>query len=151
MMKSGERGFTLVELIMATAVTGLIVSFLGTSIYQMLTVTEYGNNKLTATHELQNAAHWLSLDGQQAASASADGDLVLTIPENPSVTYSLSGTELSRTAGGSQMVLARNITRADFSIQNRVITISLTSSPGGRDSVSENGTYRVYLRPAGEG
>ena len=150
MMKSDERGLTLVDLIIAVAVVGLIVSFLGTAIYQMLTVTEYGNDKLTAMHELQNAAHWFGLDGQRAVSASVDGDLLLTISESSSITYSLAGTELRRTAGAAQMTLARNITSANFSIENRVITMSLTSAPEGRDSVSENGTYQVYLRPAEE-
>ena len=48
MMKLNERGFTIVELIMATAITGLIAGFLGTSVYQMLTVTEYGNDRQLA-------------------------------------------------------------------------------------------------------
>ena len=147
----GQRGITLVELLIATAVTGLIVSFLGTAIYQITTVTEYGNDRLTAMHELQNAAHWFNLDGQRAMAANANSDLLLTFSDNSSITYSLAGTELHRTVGGAQMTLARNITHADFSIENRVITMSLTSAPEGRDNVSENGTYQVYLRPSEEG
>jgi hypothetical protein len=46
------------------------------------------------------------------------------------------------------MVLARNVVSISFSISNRVITMSLTSSPSGRYAVSENGTYQVNLRPA---
>ncbi len=149
-MKSDERGLTMVELIIAVAVTGIIVSFLGTAIYQILTVTEYGNDRLTAMHELQNAAHWFNLDGQRASTASINGELLLTISESSSITYYLSDTELRRTAGGDQMTLARNITSADFSIENRLITMSLTSSPEGRDNVSANGTYKVYLRPSEE-
>jgi prepilin-type N-terminal cleavage/methylation domain-containing protein len=149
-MKADERGLTMVELMIAVAVTGIIVSFLGTAIYQILTVTEYGNNRLTAMHELQNAAHWFNLDGQRASTASANGELQLTISESSSITYYLSDTELRRMAGGDYMTLARNITSADFSIENRLITMSLTSSPEGRDNVSANGTYKVYLRPAEE-
>ncbi len=151
MINSDERGFTLVELIIAAAITGLIASFLGTSIYQMLTVTEYGNGRLTALHELQNAAHWFRLDGQRAVSASTGSGMVLTIPESSPVTYSLVGTELYRSVGGAQMTLARNITGASFSITNRVLTMSLTSSPEGREGVTENGTYQVYLRPSAGG
>ena len=150
MIKSHERGLTMIELIMATAITGLIVSFLGTSIYQMFTITEYGNDRLTAMHELQNASHWFNLDGQKAVTASANSELSLTISANSSITYSLSGTNLLRTAGSSQMTLARNITSANFSIENRIITMSLASSPEGRDGVSESGTYQVYLRPSEE-
>ena len=138
----------MVELLVAIAVTGVIVVFLGTAIYQIITVSEYGNDRLTAMHELQNSAHWFNLDGQKAVTASVNGELLLTISETSSITYSLVGKELHRTADGSQMTLARNITSADFSIDNRVITMSLTSSPEGRDNVSENGSYKVYLRPA---
>jgi len=147
----GQKGMTMVELLVAIAVTGIIVVFLGTAIYQIITVSEYGNDRLTAMHELQNSAHWFKLDGQKAVTASVNGELLLTLSETTSITYSLSGTELRRTSGGSQMTLAQNITIADFSIDNRVITMSLTSSPEGRDNVSENGTYKVFLRPSGGG
>ena len=143
----GQRGLSLVELVVAVAVTGIIVVFLGTAIYQMITITGYGNSRLTALHELQNAAHWFTRDGQRAVSADASGGLLLTISESLSITYSLAGTELRRDPGGNPMVLARNISSAAFSVDSRTVTMSLTSSPGGRDAVSENATYRVFLRP----
>lgn len=145
-----QLGFSLVELLAALAITGLVVSGLGTAIYQMLSVTQYGNARLTASHELQNAAHWFSFDGQRASSASGGSLLTLTLSDNSFITYSLTGTELQRAAAGSSMTLARNITSVDFAVDNRFITMNLTSSPEGRWSVTENGTYRVYLRPAGE-
>ena len=145
---NGQKGMTMVELIVAIAVTGVIIAFLGTAIFQIITVSEYGNGRLTAMHELQNSAHWFNLDGQKAVSAGADGGLLLTLPESATITYSLVGTELRRTSGGSYLTLARNITRADFSVANRLVTMSLTSAPEGRYDVSENGTYRVYLRPS---
>lgn len=146
-----QKGMTMVELVVATAVTGIIVAFLGTAIYQIITVTGYGNNRLIAAHELENAAYWFNLDGQQAIAASGGSGLSLTLSDNSTVTYSLTGTELRRTTGGVNMILARNIASLNFSINNRVIAMSLTSSPEGRDNVSENGTYQVYLRPTGGG
>jgi prepilin-type N-terminal cleavage/methylation domain-containing protein len=144
-----QEGMTMVELITAIAVTGIIVVFLGTAIYQILTVSGYGNDKLTALHELQNAAYWFNTDGQEAKTATGGSQLVLTLTDNSTVTYSLVGTELRRTAGGPQITLARNISSANFSFNNRVATMNLTSTPVGRDNVSENGTYMVYLRPVG--
>lgn len=150
MIKGKEKGFTLVDLVIATAITGLIVSFLGTSIYQMLTVTDYGNGKLTATHELQNAAYWFQIDGQEAKAATGGGNLILTLSDNSTVTYALDDTALERSVSGGEMVLAKNITNVEFTVNSRVITMSLTSSPESRDNISENGVYQVFLRPSEE-
>jgi prepilin-type N-terminal cleavage/methylation domain-containing protein len=144
----GQKGFTLVELVVTTAVTGVIVSFLGFAVYQILNVTGFGNSRLTAAHELENAAYWFNHDGQEAASAAGGGSLALTLSDNSSVSYSLSGAELRRSAGGASMTLARNISSLTFFVSGRVVIMSLTST---LDSASENGTYQVYLRPSGAG
>ena len=149
-MTKGQKGVALPELLITVAITGLIVSFLGTAIYQIITVTEYGNDRMTAMHELQNAAHWVNLDGQMARTASGGNELALTLPDDSSVTYSVVGTELRRTAGESQMTLARNISSANFTVENRIITMTVTSAPEGRPNVSEQGTYKVCLRPVVE-
>ena len=144
-----QAGMTMVELITAIAVTGIIVVFLGTAIYQILTVSGYGNDKLTALHELQNAAYWFNADGQEAKTATGGSQMVFTLTDNSTVAYSLVGTELRRTAGGPQLILARNISSASFAINSRVATMNLISAPVGTNNVSENGTYMVYLRPVG--
>lgn len=144
-----EQGFALVELLIATAITGLMVSVLGVVIYQIITVTEYGNDKMTALHELRNVAHLVSIDGQRASTASGGEGLVLTLPDGSSITYTLEGSELHRTAGGSQMTLARNISDLSFSVESRLITMTMTSSPEGSQNVSQQGTYKIYLRPTG--
>ena len=146
----GERGFTLVEILIATAIMGLIISVLGTDIYHGVTIPEYGSDRMIAMHELQNAAHWVSLDGQMARTASGGNELVMTLPDDSLITYTVVGTKLRRTASDSQMTLARNITSANFSVENRIITMTITSDLGGRWDVSENGTYKVCLRPLEE-
>lgn len=149
-MKS-QKGFTLLELLIGVAISGLIVSFLGTAMYQIITVTDYGGDKMIAMHELQNVAYWANLDGQRASSVNGGDELLLTLPDDSSITYVVEGTELHRTAGGSQMTLARNISGVSFSIEGRLITMTVTSSPEGRWDVSDNATYKICLRPTQEG
>ena len=149
-MIKDQKGFTLPELLITVAITGLIASFLGTAIYQIITVTEYGNDKAIATHELQNAAHWVSRDGQMASTASGGNRLTLTLPDGSSITYTKVANELRRTAEGSRLAIAQNISSVSFSVVNRLITMTITSSPPGRTNVNEQGTYKVCLRPGAE-
>ena len=162
MMKS-QKGVTLTELLITVAITGLIVTFLGTAVYQIITVTEYGNDRMIAVHELQNAAHWVSHDGQMASTANVSNGLVLTLPDDSLITYTVNDTELRRTASGSQMTLAQNISAVEFLVEERqetiiadsffeertqrIITMTVTSSPEGRPNVSEQRTYKICLRP----
>ena len=148
---NGQKGMTMVELMMAVATTGIIVVFLGTAIYQTLTVSGYGTDRLTAAHELENVAHWLNIDGQGAQAAAGGPALELTMADNASITYTLDGTEMLRTAAGYEIILARNIADASFTVDGRLVTMSLTAEPPGRYGVSENGTYSVYLRPSESG
>jgi len=149
-MMKGEQGFTLVELVVVTAITGFIVSVLGVAIHHVVTIPEQGNDRITAMHELQNVAHWVSLDGQMAQSATGGNELVLTMPDSSTIGYTVVGTDLYRATSSSNRTLAQNITSANFSVQNRIITMDITSSPEGRWSVSENGTYKICLRPSEE-
>jgi prepilin-type N-terminal cleavage/methylation domain-containing protein len=149
-MMKGERGLTLVELIMAIAITGLTFGVLGAVWHHVVTIPEYGNDRVTALSELQNVAHRVNLDGQMAQSATGGSELVLTLPDDSSITYTLVGTDLIRTTGTSSRTLAQNISSVNFSVstQDRYITMNIISSPSGRWEVSENRTYLTCLRPS---
>jgi prepilin-type N-terminal cleavage/methylation domain-containing protein len=146
-LTKGERGFTLVELMVSIAITGMIFGVLGEAIHQVLTIPEYGNDRITAMHEVQNVVHWVNLDGQKAQTATGGNRLVLTFPDASSANYTLVGTNLIRTTSTTNRTLAQNIASANFSIQNRYLTVSLSSSPTGRWNVSDNETYTICLRP----
>ena len=145
-----ERGFSLIELLVATAVAGVVLNAIGAAVHQLVTATESGSDTVTAVHELETVAHWVSIDGQRAVTATGGSGLVLTLPDSSSVSYSLEGSELHRTADGSRMTLAQHISDISFSVENRTITMTITASPPGRQEVSKQGTYKVYLRPTGE-
>jgi len=145
--QTNQKGMTMVELMMTIAITGIIVTFLGTAVYQIINVSGYGNDRLSAQHELQNAASWFNADIQQSVAATGGTQLVLTLSNNTTVTYSLAGNILQRSASGASKALALNISSAAFSITNRLASMTLYCRPSWRESTSENGTYMAYLRP----
>lgn len=146
-MKRGERGFTLVELVVSLAVAGVVFGGIGMGFYHLVTVPDYGNQKLTALHELENAGHWFTRDGQMAESAiPTGGKVILGYPHESTVIYRLLGSNLVRDAAEDSITLARNIEKVIFTVDGRVVTMQITAAPAGRWDVSENETYQVCLR-----
>jgi prepilin-type N-terminal cleavage/methylation domain-containing protein len=142
-----QQGFSLIELIITISIMGIMAGILGPVFNQVLDVPEYGNERITAHHELLNVAHRVNIDGQMAKSATGGASLALTMPDDSTITYTLNSTNLTRSAGGINTVLARNITDVSFSVSGRYVTMDITSSPEGRWDVNENETYQICLRP----
>ena len=143
----GERGHTLVELLIALAITGVMTTAVGMVVQQTVTLPGRGDAQVNALHAIQNAAHWVSLDGQTARSASGGSGLTLTLPDDSSISYTLYGDELRRICGSSNRTIARSISSANFTVEGRLITMNITAAPDGRWDISENGTYRINMRP----
>lgn len=141
-----ENGYTLVELLVTIAITGIIFVVVGTVMFQLSTVSGYGNDKLTVSHDLQNAAYWFNLDGQMALSAAGSSSLTWTLPGSQTITYALSGTNLQRNNGTSTLTLSQNISALSFSVQGRLVSMNITSSISERTAVSEQNVYNVYIR-----
>jgi prepilin-type N-terminal cleavage/methylation domain-containing protein len=146
-VKKRESGYTLVELLVTLAITGLVFVIAGTAIYQLSRVSGYGNNRLTAVHEMQNTAHWFSRDGQEALTAGGGKSLILTLPDSRVIAYSLSGTTLQRKSGTELITLAQDISALSFTVQNRLVTMNITTAISGRLGDNVEGTYKVQLRP----
>ncbi len=144
-----ERGYTLVEAMIALAITGFIVTIIGLVVQQMVTIPERGNDQLDAIHPMQNAAHWLTLDGQMASSAVGGSSLTLTFPNTLVVHYLRSGTDLIRSSATANQTIATNVASANFTVLNRVIYMTIVTVPDSRWNISENYTYRAYMRPTG--
>jgi prepilin-type N-terminal cleavage/methylation domain-containing protein len=142
-----EQGYTLVELMIALAITGVMVVTIGMVIHETITVPESGNEQVSALHAIQNAAHWVSIDGQAAKAASGGSGLTLTMPDDSTVSYTLAGDELHRIDNDTDRTISTGIKNVNFSVSGRLITMTITAEQDGRGDISENGTYQIFMRP----
>jgi prepilin-type N-terminal cleavage/methylation domain-containing protein len=143
----GERGYTLIETMMVLIITGFLAVVLGLVVQQVVSVPEKGSVQVNALHSIQNAAHWMALDAQMAASATGGSALTITLPSGNVSVYALSGTDLQRTFNGDNRTVAEYVSSVNFTVLNRVIYMTIVTTPGNRWDVSENQTYQVYMRP----
>jgi prepilin-type N-terminal cleavage/methylation domain-containing protein len=147
-MSENQRGFTLVELLVSIAISGLIFGLIATLFFQMSTISGSGNDQLTVWHELQNVTDRLTVDCQTALTATVSNGLILTYPSGGPVSYSLAGTNLQRTSGSTVNTLAQDITSLNFSVNGRLVTMNITCTVPGRTGESEQLSSLVNLRPS---
>jgi hypothetical protein len=64
----GESGASLVELLVAVAISAVVLSMVGMAVYQFYAISTFGNARLAVLHDLQNAGLWLGRDSTEASS-----------------------------------------------------------------------------------
>ena len=77
-MKQGEKGFTLIELVVAITIMAIVSGAAAMAIFQVCHGTERNNNHMTAVRQVHNAGYWISRDALMAQSMTADN---LTTPD----------------------------------------------------------------------
>ncbi len=148
-----ERGVTLVEILVALAITGLITGTLVTAIYQIYQVTGWGSNQMRVQHDLQNAATWLNRDVVSASEAGVtDSRMVLTIPYcitatlTVTYTYSAADRTLARDSGGSELIVARHVDSVDFSATGTVTSVIIITITSRASDVTQSATLQLDMR-----
>ena len=141
-----QKGFTLIEVLASMAIAGLMIGALVSVFFHVSVTSGQTVDMVTISKELQNAGHNINRDGQMAKSASGGSELVLTMPDSSTITYTLVDTQLQRLAGGSSTPIGNHITGVVFSVDNRTITVTLTASISG--GTIEEDTFQVRMRPA---
>lgn len=158
-VKSRQEGMTLVEVLIVSAITAVLVGGLTTAIFMTVSATGRGNDETSALRDLQSAAYWISTDCQMAATTDlSEGEEVVdalnlqwtgSSGESHSSGYSLCGSELQRDYDGAKTTLAWYVSSVEFSISGNVVTFYVESTPPGRWQVSRQMTGSACLRPGG--
>jgi prepilin-type N-terminal cleavage/methylation domain-containing protein len=71
--KKGEKGLTLLELLIAIAITSLITGGIGTIVYQIYTTSARSANHMVAVRQVQDAGYWVSTYAYMAQNATITG------------------------------------------------------------------------------
>ena len=158
-----QKGFTLIEILVAMLVGGMITAGVITGIFQIVYGAGQIREENVALSDIDSAAHWLTRDAILGQST----DLVDGAPEvsqmtltwndftwwaeqeesvSHYVTYTYSGTALQRNYDGVVTTVGRHLTNVGFSLDGRMVIITLTSSleEEPRSTVTRN--YKIYMR-----
>ncbi len=76
-MKPGEKGYTLIELLIAITIMAVVSAAAGMAIFQVLRNTERNNDHITAVRQVENAGYWISRDALMAVSVTTTDNLTL--------------------------------------------------------------------------
>jgi prepilin-type N-terminal cleavage/methylation domain-containing protein len=169
-MGNNQKGVTMVELLMAMAVSGIIAAAAGTTISQVFHLNARTSNHMVAVRQVQNAGYWVSRDAQMAQNVNTtagngfpvvlswtqwDGseDEVTYSLENASGTlknlrrtYSVNSTSQSDTIVGQCVDPA--LTSCNYNSDNNTLTFTITVTVGsGSRSENETRKYEVHPRP----
>lgn len=69
-----QKGFTVLELLIAFAITALVAGAATTTILQVFSGSAYTSNNMTAVRQVQTAGYWVSRDSQMALKVNTTGD-----------------------------------------------------------------------------
>lgn len=159
-----QKGMTLLELMAAMAIMVLVMVGALAVIFQEYGGTDIAKTKVTAAHEISNAARRISQDGMMAENTNLTEEVdpvnqltlnwierydFANIPHSSN--YSLCGTELRRNYDGVETTVARNISQLEFSQSGDLLTVSISCTPQwwAPDRTVQK-TYRIYLRTTEE-
>jgi len=156
-LRADQRGNTLLELLIAAAITGLIAAPTSAALFETFQTTTWGTQKSAQLGDLRNAATWLSVDIPLANSTDlpdggpAQSSVVITFTDYygggstaHQVSYALVGTELRRTEDGATHTVAWHVTAVSFLRSGYLVTVTLTTpSPSGS---AEQTTYQFSMR-----
>ena len=162
MTRRRQRGFTLIEILVAMAIGGLLVPVVVSGIFAVTRGTQQINTNLVILQDIDGASAWINRDLSQALTTDVVSldppvdhmrvdwtDLTgwATEGEEPHYAeYTLSGTDLVRDYDGVTQIVARRISDIAFSRVDNYITIAISSTL--RDTTE---TLSYFVTPRTDG
>ena len=175
LINRNQMGFTLIEILLVMAISGIITGGITMTIFQVVEGSARTNNHMIAVRQVQNAGYWVSHDAQMAQSVELEWPeehpvgskfpLLLTWTDwdgvNHQVTYtleqggqpkqlkrshSINGGEPSQTIVAQYIVPGLTKTNLDFT--NGALVFMVTANVGDdSQEQSETRVYEIVPRP----
>jgi prepilin-type N-terminal cleavage/methylation domain-containing protein len=173
-INKSQRGFTLIEVLMAIAVTAIIAVFVTVSIFQIVNVNSKSNSRLIAVEEVENAINWITKDAQMAqfSQFSETGTQPLPVnlawaneydypPTSVSVIYRINGNQLLRDYSINGEPPTTTVVVSDIdpdplatnwsfswspSSERGALTFQISVTVGGSKPVTETRSFTVVSR-----
>jgi prepilin-type N-terminal cleavage/methylation domain-containing protein len=161
-LKTTEKGFTLVELLVALSIAAFVTAAASMTIITMMRLTPKTNNWAIALRQVQDAGYWISRDvlmSQTIVVGSGFTYLTLTQPQSTppakTVVYQFQamsgGQRLLRNDGTNTIMIAEYISipaPPDYNPTSRTLTFSITATSGNVPVTRQyEATQRVPAAP----
>jgi prepilin-type N-terminal cleavage/methylation domain-containing protein len=157
---SGQRGFTLIEIVIAMGVGSIIILGGTSALYQVFSNNSSNTAHVVAVKQVESALHSLERDVQMAQTIRTDGmtgsdRLVLGWVEwnntQHTVTYRLVGGALTRVLdAGPDATLAQHITTFDLGpqpyVRGSTLSATITCTVAGWRQSTETRTLQIIPR-----
>lgn len=154
-LKKGEKGFTLVEVLVGMTIMVLVLGAASMTVITMLRLSPRTNNWAVALRQVQNAGYWISRDAQQSKTiVVGTGSTFLTMsqtqiqPPDKTVTYQFQDMpgglkRLMRNDSIAGLTLVSEYisvsgsdTNAVYNTGNRILTFTITATTSGDTTVT---------------
>ena len=145
-LKTGEKGFTLLELLVTIAIAVIVVGAASMTIITIMRLTPRTNNWAIALRQVQNAGYWISRDVQMSEDITVGtGSTFLTLivpqisPPPKTIVYQFADMSdnlkrLMRDDAGQQIMIAEYISSPDttaiYNSDNRTLIFTITATSG---------------------
>ena len=163
---SRQKGFTLLELLVALAISGVLLTIALSIFFELNLGTGRTSSQLTADLDVNRAAYAIQRDLTMTQTSNLTGGdptpqssvllswIDYTGFESANQTYhsssySSNGTVLWRTYNGNPEIVGRNITYLGFTQDGRVINVVVTSKGMKTPERSQTLEFSVLLRAEG--